>query len=175
MNRLHHWLCRSSRWRQTLGERVPWALANIELGNNVLEIGPGPGLTTDLLRLSAKHPTALEPDRQLADSLRVRFSGSNVEVVRGDATTMPFPGAQFTAGVRLPFSNWAAPSVRGLWYLGLWRWRESCGMLLKTTESCGHRLQQGNSREHSQEGIFLLTCAFCGACLIVNHYVQRYR
>ena len=35
----------------------------------------------------------------MAESLRARFSGSNVEVVRGDATKMPFPGAQFTAGV----------------------------------------------------------------------------
>jgi SAM-dependent methyltransferase len=99
MNRLHHWLCRSSRWRETLRERVPWVLANADLGANVLELGPGPGLTTDLLRLRAPRLTALELDSGLSDGLRVRFSGSNVEVVRGDATAMPFPDAHFTAGV----------------------------------------------------------------------------
>jgi len=99
MNRLHHWLCRSSRWRTTLRERVPWVLANSELGDNVLEVGPGPGLTTDLLRLSATRLTALELDGGLAERLRARFLGSNVEVVRGDATAMPFPDAFFTAGV----------------------------------------------------------------------------
>lgn len=99
MNRLHHWLCRSARWRKTLAERVPWVLANTDLGTNVLELGPGPGLTTDLLRFSAKHLTAVELDRRLADALRTRFSGSNVEVICGDATKMPFPDAQFTAGV----------------------------------------------------------------------------
>jgi len=99
MNRLHHWLCRSPRWREMLRERVPWVLANADLGADVLELGPGPGLTTDLLRLSATRLTALELDGRLSDALRTRFSGSNVEVVRGDATAMPFPDAHFTAGV----------------------------------------------------------------------------
>lgn len=99
MNRLHHWLCRSSRWRKTLEERVPWVLGNADLGANVLEVGPGPGLTTDLLRFSANRLTALELDGGLADALRARLIGNNVEVVRGDATAMPFPDASFTAGV----------------------------------------------------------------------------
>lgn len=99
MNRLHHCLCRSSRWRKTLEQRIPWVLENTELGGNLLELGPGPGLTTDLLRLSVARLTALELDGVLADALRARFSGSNVEVVRGDATAMPFPDAFFTAGV----------------------------------------------------------------------------
>jgi ubiquinone/menaquinone biosynthesis C-methylase UbiE len=40
--------------------------------------------------------TAIEADRMLAQSLRTRLQGTNVEVVEGDATTMPFPDAEFS-------------------------------------------------------------------------------
>jgi ubiquinone/menaquinone biosynthesis C-methylase UbiE len=100
MNFLHHWLCRSARWRKTVAQRIPWALAGRDLGSKVLELGPGPGITTDLLRLSAPHLTALEIDANLAKSLRSRLPrNSNVEVVTGDATAMPFPDEQFSAAV----------------------------------------------------------------------------
>ena len=101
MNFLHHWLCRSDHWRKSLQQRVPWVLARHDLGPNVLELGPGPGLTTDLLRLSIPHLTALELDPHLADLLRSRLAGSNVEVITGDATALPFPDEHFTAGVSL--------------------------------------------------------------------------
>jgi SAM-dependent methyltransferase len=99
VNRLHNWLCRSPRWRKIVHQRVPWALAGADLGQNVLELGPGPGLTTDLLRLAAQRVTALELDPQLAESLGSRLRGSNVEVVTGDATAMPFPDARFSGSV----------------------------------------------------------------------------
>jgi SAM-dependent methyltransferase len=99
MNRLHHWLCGSARWRQTVEQRVPWALAGADLGANVLEVGPGPGLTTDLLRLAVPRLTAIEIDPKLAESLGSRLRGSNVDVVTGDATAMPFSDAQFSGGV----------------------------------------------------------------------------
>jgi SAM-dependent methyltransferase len=99
VNRLHNWLCRSARWRKTIQQRVPWALAGVDLGQNVLELGPGPGLTTDLLRLTAQRLTAVEVDPKLAESLSSRLRDSNVEVVTGDATTMPFPDARFSGGV----------------------------------------------------------------------------
>jgi ubiquinone/menaquinone biosynthesis C-methylase UbiE len=99
MNRLHHWLCQSARWRKTIQQRVPWVLANADLGPNVLELGPGPGLTTDQLRLTARRITAIELDSKLAERLRSRLRDSNVEVVTGDATAMPFADSQFSAGV----------------------------------------------------------------------------
>ena len=99
MNLLHHWLCRSERWRKTMRVRIPWVLAGNDLGPSVLELGPGPGLTTDLLRLSVPRLTALELDSVLAESLRSRLRGSNVDVITGDASVMPFPDAQFSAGV----------------------------------------------------------------------------
>jgi ubiquinone/menaquinone biosynthesis C-methylase UbiE len=97
MNRLHHWLCNSERWRESIRQRVPWVMADIPLGSHMLEIGPGPGLTTDLLQTKVPRLTALEIDPGLADELRTRLAKSNVEVVLGDATSMPFPDAHFSA------------------------------------------------------------------------------
>lgn len=99
MNRLHHWICRSAWWRKTIEQRVPWVVSKADLGDDVLEIGPGPGLTTDLLRVSARRFTVLEIDATLASSLRSRLGGTNVEVVTGDATAMPFADARFSAGL----------------------------------------------------------------------------
>jgi SAM-dependent methyltransferase len=99
MNRLHRWLCRSDRWRNTVAQRLPWAIGNADLGPNVLEIGPGPGLTTDLLRVAVPRLTALEIDPALAASLSARLRKSNVQVIEGDATDMPFADAEFSGAV----------------------------------------------------------------------------
>ncbi len=100
MNCIHHWLCRSDRWRRELETNVvPWALEGARLGTNVLEVGPGPGLTTDILRSRLARLTALEIDPALANTLAARLRASNVAVIRGDATTMPFPDELFSAAV----------------------------------------------------------------------------
>src|SRR5215472_8464744 len=99
MNRLHRWLCRSELWRSAIAQRLPWAIGNTDLGPNVLEIGPGPGLTTDLLRTSVPRLTALEIDATLAGSLSSRLKGSNVQVIEGDATQMPFRDSEFSGAV----------------------------------------------------------------------------
>jgi ubiquinone/menaquinone biosynthesis C-methylase UbiE len=100
MNRVHRWYCRSSRWSAVLKNMlIPWVLDGVDLGDEVLEIGPGPGLTTDLLRQRVARLTSIEIDRQLAEALRRRMPGTNVTVVAGDATAMPFPDAAFSAAV----------------------------------------------------------------------------
>jgi len=96
MNRIHHWICSSARWRNILAQRVPWVLAGTELGDDVLEVGPGPGFTSDLLRAQVLRLTVIEADPGMAQALRLRLSGSNVEVVHGDAVSMPFPNAAFS-------------------------------------------------------------------------------
>lgn len=100
MNAFHRWLCRSGIWKTALEQSmVPWVLEDIELGDHVLEIGPGPGLTTDLLRSRVPQMTALEIDSRLADSLKQRMANTNVRVIEGDATDMPFENQQFSAVV----------------------------------------------------------------------------
>ncbi len=74
---------------------MPWVLDGIDLGNHVLEVGPGPGLTTNLLRQRAARLTSIEIDARLASALRRRLDGTNVTVVEGDATALPFTDAAY--------------------------------------------------------------------------------
>jgi ubiquinone/menaquinone biosynthesis C-methylase UbiE len=102
MNRVHRWLCRSSLWKKALERKIlPWALEGIELGDHLLEVGPGPGLTTDFLRQRVDRLTCIEIDRPLADSLQRRLAGTNVTVVHGDGAQMPFAAETFSAAVSL--------------------------------------------------------------------------
>jgi SAM-dependent methyltransferase len=102
MNRDHLELCASAEWRQILRDLIlPYALAGARLGDDVLEIGPGPGMTTDLLRNEVARLTAVELDDELATALTARFAGTNVEVVNADATEMPFDDGRFTGAVSL--------------------------------------------------------------------------
>ena len=100
MNFAHRWLCRSSHWKKAVETSIlPWVLDAIELGPNVLEIGPGPGVTTDLLRTRVQWLTCVEIDQKLAASLRQRTAGQNVTVVHEDATAMSFPSETFDAAL----------------------------------------------------------------------------
>lgn len=76
---------------------LPWVEAAGELGDDVLEIGPGPGLTTDLLRERVARLTAIEVDHDLAEPLRRRLAGTNVEVLWGDATESGLERDRFSA------------------------------------------------------------------------------
>jgi len=100
MNRLHRWYCQSDRWKQKLeSEILPWSLSGIDLGNEVLEIGPGPGLTTDWLRHQCKTLTCIEVDPGLASSLGRRTANTNISVQCGDATVLPYCDHAFTGVV----------------------------------------------------------------------------
>ena len=97
MNRFHRWYCRTGRWRHAIQDQIlPWVLRDVDLGDHVLEVGPGPGLTTDVLAKQVPKLTAVEIDADLAGALRGRFAGTNVTVEEGDATAMPFPDGTFT-------------------------------------------------------------------------------
>lgn len=102
MNREHLELCASEEWRQTLRDLVlPFALDGGQLGDHALEVGPGPGLTTDLLRLELPRLTAVELHDDLAAALTARLAGTNVEVVHADATALPFEDGRFSGAVSL--------------------------------------------------------------------------
>jgi ubiquinone/menaquinone biosynthesis C-methylase UbiE len=97
MNAEHMELCASDDWRWTVRELIlPWTLGDTDLGDDVLEVGPGFGVTTDILRTRARRLTAIEIHDELATALAERLKDSNVEVVHGDATVMPFEDARFT-------------------------------------------------------------------------------
>jgi SAM-dependent methyltransferase len=102
MNLAHRYVCRSARWKKTVETRiVPWVLKDVDLGSNILEIGPGPGVTTDLLRGRVTHLTCVEIDRRLAHALARRTAGSNVTVLCEDATAMSLAAGTFDGAVSL--------------------------------------------------------------------------
>lgn len=100
MNRFHRWYCRTGHWRHAIQDQiVPWVMEGVDLGDHVLEVGPGPGLTTDVVARRVPKLTAVEIDEQLAAGLLDRFAGTNVTVEEGDATAMPFADGTFSGAV----------------------------------------------------------------------------
>ncbi len=102
VNKDHLALCSSPQWAALLeDELLPWVLDGCQLGDDLLEVGPGPGLATDILRQRAGRVTAAELDPLLAAGLATRLSGTNVRVVMADATCLPFADGRFTGAACL--------------------------------------------------------------------------
>ncbi|WP_322788773.1 class I SAM-dependent methyltransferase [Mycolicibacterium rutilum] len=97
MNEAHEY-CGSDEWRQLIREVIlPWAMGEATLGDDVLEVGPGYGATTDVLSTTAAQLTSVEIDDELAAMLRERFAATpSVQIVHGDATRLSFPDGRFT-------------------------------------------------------------------------------
>jgi ubiquinone/menaquinone biosynthesis C-methylase UbiE len=99
MNRIHHWLCSSAHWKKTVETRIlPWTLEGLNLGSDLLEVGPGPGATTDLLHTRVSRLTCVEADHGLAEKLRRRL-GRSVCVMCEDASEMSLPDESFDTAV----------------------------------------------------------------------------
>jgi SAM-dependent methyltransferase len=102
MNAGHRKLCSSDRWGEYIRQDLlPWMLGDRSLGRSVLEIGPGPGRSTDLLRTRTRYLTVIETDRRAADALERRLADTNVTVVRGDGDGLPFRRGRFSAAVAM--------------------------------------------------------------------------
>jgi SAM-dependent methyltransferase len=98
MNRSHLEFLASDEWAEMLRiQLLPWVLSAGDLGDDILEIGPGPGRTTDLLRERVARVTAVEVDPSLTRQLRDRLAGTNVHVVEGDGTNTGFESGSFSA------------------------------------------------------------------------------
>jgi SAM-dependent methyltransferase len=94
----NHKQCGSDQWRALVRESIlPWALDDVDLGDDVLEVGPGYGATTDVLAESVAKLTAVEIDEELTRMLTNRFAENTaVVIVRGDATALEFPDDRFS-------------------------------------------------------------------------------
>jgi ubiquinone/menaquinone biosynthesis C-methylase UbiE len=97
MNKAHE-ACGSDEWRQAIREVIlPWALGGTDLGDNVLEVGPGYGATTDVLSQAVPRLTSVEIDDELAAMLTDRFADvTSVQIVHGDATSLAYADDSFT-------------------------------------------------------------------------------
>jgi SAM-dependent methyltransferase len=98
MNADHLRLCSSAEWGDAVERWIlPWVLDGVDLGPDVLELGPGPGLTTDVLRARVPRLTAVEIDPELAAALADRLP--DVDVVRADATATGLDEGRFSGAV----------------------------------------------------------------------------
>jgi SAM-dependent methyltransferase len=105
--------CASEDWRRLVHETIlPVALRDVELGDDTLEIGPGPGFTTDVLRTRTQRLTAVEIDEGLAATLAERLGDGNVEVVVGDATALDFAADRFSGAASFHMLHHIAPGAR---------------------------------------------------------------
>jgi ubiquinone/menaquinone biosynthesis C-methylase UbiE len=105
--------CASEDWRRVVQDTIlPVALREVTLGDDALEIGPGPGFTTDVLRTMTAHLTAVEVDEGLAAQLARRLGAVNVDVVLGDAAALQFPDARFTGAASFHMLHHIAPSAQ---------------------------------------------------------------
>jgi ubiquinone/menaquinone biosynthesis C-methylase UbiE len=92
----NHALCATPEWADHIHREVLGALlSDINLGDEMLEIGPGPGAATAWLRARVRRLVAVEVDPASAQQLATRYVGSNVEVVTGDASRLAFDDASF--------------------------------------------------------------------------------
>ena len=99
MNRVHGLICSSGWWARSVErELLPWGLAGVDLGEEVLEIGPGFGATTGVLARRPGSLTVLELSESYCEHLRAKLD-KNVEIVQADATAMPFEDDRFSAVV----------------------------------------------------------------------------
>jgi len=104
--------CASEEWRTVVRQTIlPVALRDVELGDDAVEIGPGPGFTTDILLTKTAHLTAVEVDEALAAALAQRLGGGNVDVVVGDATALDFAASHFTGAASFHMLHHIAPAA----------------------------------------------------------------
>jgi ubiquinone/menaquinone biosynthesis C-methylase UbiE len=96
MNENHATLMPSPEWAAHIQDEVlPQATAGVDLGAEVLELGPGPGAATEWLRHRVDRLVAVEHEQEAARLLADRYAGTNVEVVCGDASALGYPDESF--------------------------------------------------------------------------------
>jgi ubiquinone/menaquinone biosynthesis C-methylase UbiE len=96
MNKNHAQLMPSPEWAAHIQDEVlPLATAGVDLGKDLLELGPGPGAATEWLRHRVGRLVAIEYEEDAAALLAERYAGTNVEVVSGSAASVGFPDSSF--------------------------------------------------------------------------------
>jgi len=96
MNENHAKLMPSPEWAAHIQDEVlPQATAGVTLGDDLLELGPGPGAATDWLRHRVGRLVAVEHEEPAAAALAEKYAGTNVEVVHGNAAALGYPDASF--------------------------------------------------------------------------------
>jgi SAM-dependent methyltransferase len=92
----NHALCATPEWAEFMETEVLEPVtAGLDLGAEMLELGPGPGASTRWLRHRVERLVALELDEDAGRRLADELAGANVTVRIGDSTDVPFADASF--------------------------------------------------------------------------------
>lgn len=96
MNSNHARVCGSPEWAEHIQTDIlPVVTRDVDLGTQMLEIGPGPGAATEWLRHKVGKLTAVEVDEAAAGLLADRYAGTNVEISIGSGAELEFPDDSF--------------------------------------------------------------------------------
>lgn len=96
VNANHARVCTSPEWAEHVQtEILPVLTRDVDLGADMLEIGPGPGAATEWLRHKVARLTAVEIDETAAALLTDRFAGTTVEIVAGSGAELRYPANAF--------------------------------------------------------------------------------
>ena len=99
MNLLHRVWCSSNSWARSVERKLlPWALQDVDLGDNTLEIGPGYGANLRVLVDKTPVLTTVEIDGPMADRLIEKY-GDRARIIHGDGTDLQLPDAEFSSVV----------------------------------------------------------------------------
>jgi SAM-dependent methyltransferase len=108
-----HQVCDSPEWRTAVRDDIiPWAVGEVDLGDDVLEVGPGYGATTDVFAELLPSLTSVEIDHDLAARLEARYRDTNVRVVQGDATQLSFADGRFSGAVCFSMLHHVSPPAQ---------------------------------------------------------------
>lgn len=92
----NHRLCSSPEWAERLQTTIlPYLVRDVDLGERMLEVGPGPGAATEWLRSRVGQLVTVEAEPEAAARLYETYSSTNVTTVLGDATAMAFDDGSF--------------------------------------------------------------------------------
>lgn len=98
MSENHSRVCPSPELAEYLCHDIlPTAVGDAELGSDLIEVGPGPGASTEWLRHRVESVVAVEVEPEAADRLAARFPDSNARVVTADASALPIDDESFDA------------------------------------------------------------------------------
>lgn len=99
MNRAHRKLCSSEEWAQTTKDRIlPWALEGVDLGEDVLEIGPGYGANLRVLVEQVPRLTGVEIDGDTARLLQDTW-GERARILHADGAATNLPDTSYDSVV----------------------------------------------------------------------------
>jgi ubiquinone/menaquinone biosynthesis C-methylase UbiE len=92
----NHALCSTPEWAEFMeSEVLEPVTAGLDLGDEMLELGPGPGAATRWLRHRVARLVGVEVDPEAAARLADELADTNVTIEVGDATRVPFDDESF--------------------------------------------------------------------------------